>query len=52
VTFELPSRQTVRLQAVIWWKEGDRIGLRFDPNDENRGVVAKYVDEQLAAAGR
>lgn len=48
VTFTLPPQVVVKLQAVVWWKEGKRIGLRFDLNDSGRKVVERFVDQTIA----
>jgi hypothetical protein len=50
VTFTLPPQQRLSLHAVVWWKQGKRTGLRFDPADRNCRAVEQFVEEQLAMA--
>ncbi len=50
VSFELPGDEVVVLQAVVWWKKGDLLGVRFDPSDENRQRVLRWVEEHKQPA--
>jgi|SRR5215472_684388 len=51
VTLTLPPESEIRLEAVVWWKQGKRVGLRFDPADANRVLVERFVAEQVEAGG-
>ncbi len=50
VSFELPGAEVVIIQAVVWWKKGDLLGIRFDPTDENRQRVLRWVEEHKQPA--
>ena len=51
VSFTLPSRPEVSLDAVVWWKRDRRVGIRFDPRDgKSRGVIQQWVEEQIKLA--
>ncbi len=50
VSFELPGAEVVVIQAVVWWKKAELIGIRFDPTDENRQRVLRWVEEHKQPA--
>lgn len=50
LSFELPERQRITVPAVVWWKRGNLIGVRFDVTDERRLWISKWVEEQAAGA--
>jgi hypothetical protein len=50
VTFRLPPKGTVVVaRATVCWKReaGDMIGIRFDPTDERRLEVKRWIDGYL-----
>ena len=46
VSFSLRPGRPLTLQAVVWWKRGNLVGVRFDPADTNRQHVQQWVEEQ------
>jgi hypothetical protein len=50
VKFTLPPERSLSLHAVVWWKDGKRTGVRFDPADKNCRAVEEFVEERLAMA--
>jgi hypothetical protein len=38
LTFALPSGDSIRLGAVVWWKRNGLVGVRFDPRDHYRPI--------------
>jgi hypothetical protein len=50
VSFELPGAEVVVIQAVVWWKKAELIGIRFDPTDDNRQRVLRWVEEHKQPA--
>ena len=46
LSFTLPNGQRVTVQAVVWWKRAEVIGVRFDPADENRFHVQRWMETQ------
>ena len=50
VRFTLPPERDISLHAVVWWKDGKRTGVRFDPSDANCRTVEEFVEERLAMA--
>jgi hypothetical protein len=50
VRFTLPPQRNLSLHAVVWWKDGKRTGVRFDPADKNCRAVEEFVEERLAMA--
>ncbi len=49
VTFELPNLGQISLRAVVSWirKEDEMIGVRFEPTDEFRPAVRRWIDDYL-----
>jgi hypothetical protein len=47
VSFALPEAASVTIQAVVWWKKGELLGLRFDPSDDNRLRVQRWFDARV-----
>lgn len=45
VSFSLPE-QHITVPAVVWWRKGNVIGVRFDVTDERRLWISKWVEEQ------
>ena len=50
VKFTLPPERNLSLHAVVWWKDGKRTGVRFDPADKNCRAVEEFVEQRLAMA--
>ena len=50
LSFVLPNGQPVVIQAVIWWKRAELLGVRFDPSDRNRLIVAQWMETQKTSA--
>lgn len=50
VSFKLPPERNISVHAVVWWKDGKRTGVRFDPADKNCRTVEEFVEERLAMA--
>jgi PilZ domain len=50
LSFSLPSGVELKLDAVVWWKRGHRVGIRFDPRDGNCRVIQQWVEEQIKLA--
>ncbi len=47
LSFTLPE-QKITVPAVVWWKKGNLVGVRFDVTDERRLWISKWVEEQVA----
>lgn len=47
VSFSLPEKH-ITVPAVVWWRKGNVIGVRFDVTDERRLWISKWVEEQAA----
>ena len=48
VSFTLPGGKPLKLSAtVVWRREPDVLGLRFDPGDERRVTVRQWIDTYL-----
>jgi hypothetical protein len=45
LSFSLPE-QHITVPAVVWWRKGNVIGVRFDVTDERRLWISKWVEEQ------
>jgi hypothetical protein len=50
LSFTLPNGQGVTVQAVVWWKRAEVIGVRFDPADQNRFHVQRWIEAQTAVS--
>ena len=48
LTFTLPSGCSIRVGAVVWWKNKKLVGLRFDPRDRNSNIQ-ELIERSLAA---
>jgi Tfp pilus assembly protein PilZ len=49
LTFSLPNAQPISCAAVVSWldpKEGS-IGVRFDPTDERRSLIKRWIEDYL-----
>ena len=46
--FVLPSEQPTSIHAVVWWRKGDMIGVRFDYADEGRARIKDWLRAQAA----
>jgi hypothetical protein len=46
LSFTLPNGTSVTVQAVVWWKKAEVVGVRFDPSDQNRAHVQRWMDTQ------
>ncbi len=44
VDFTLPEADTISIPAVVSYKKGEAIGLRFDPTHHERHSIRKWVD--------
>ncbi len=47
VSFSLPEKH-ITVPAVVWWRKGNVVGVRFDVTDERRLWISKWVEEQAA----
>ena len=48
LSFTLPSGPELKLDAVVWWKRDQRVGIRFDVRDGNcRHVIQQWVEQQI-----
>jgi PilZ domain len=47
VSFALHPDQELTLDAVVWWKRDQRVGIRFDLCDRNRCVIQDWVEKQI-----
>jgi len=50
ISFTLPSGRELELDAVVWWKRDQRVGIRFDPRDGNCRPIQLWVEEQTKPA--
>lgn len=48
--FNLPGGPSIHIPAVVWWKQGDRIGLRFDMMTHQRAEIGRWIEGRLQAA--
>lgn len=48
VAFTLPAGRGLKLDAVVWWKRDQRVGIRFDPRDGGCRLIQHWVEEQKA----
>lgn len=46
--FVLPPNQAASVHAVVWWRKGDMIGVRFDYADESRLHIKDWLRAQAA----
>lgn len=46
--FVLPPSQAACVHAVVWWRKGDVIGVRFDYNDDSRLRIKDWLRAQAA----
>lgn len=44
--FVLPPNQAANVHAVVWWRKGDMIGVRFDYADESRLHIKDWLRAQ------
>jgi hypothetical protein len=52
VNFTLPEAGAIRIPAVVSYKQGEAIGLRFDPTHHNRHAIERWVDSSVQQRGR
>lgn len=50
VNFTLPDAAAVSIPAVVSYKKGEAIGLRFDPTHHERHSIEKWVDSSVRDA--
>ena len=51
LSFILSPELGLKLDAVVWWKRDQRVGIRFDPRDgKTRVVIQQWVEEQIKLA--
>jgi len=51
LSFILSPELGLKLDAVVWWKRDQRVGIRFDPRDgKTRLVIQQWVEEQIRLA--
>lgn len=43
--FTLPPQAPVEIPAVVTYKKGQQIGVRFDPTHHTRGEIEKWIRE-------
>lgn len=48
--FTLPAETQVEVPAVVSFKKGEQIGLRFDPTHHTRADIEKWISRSRAAA--
>lgn len=48
--FTLPTETSVEIPAVVSYKKGEQIGLRFDPTHHNRAEIEKWIAQIPPAA--
>jgi hypothetical protein len=46
--FILPPSQPANVHAVVWWRKGDMVGVRFDYTDESRLRIKDWLRAQAA----
>jgi len=56
VGFTLPEHLPISIPAVVSYKKGENVGLRFDPTHRERHSIQKWVDtsvqDKAAKSGR
>ena len=51
LAFTLSPGLRLKLDAVVWWKRDQRVGIRFDPRDgKSRVIIQQWVEEQIKLA--
>jgi hypothetical protein len=50
LSFILPEQEAVTIPAVVTHKQGEQIGVRFDPTHYRRAAIEKWVKATLAEA--
>ncbi len=51
VSFTLPDAQQVKVGATVCWlRDPDLVGIRFEPTDERRLAVRRWIDDYLGIA--
>ena len=50
VAFTLSPGLELKLDAVVWWKRDQRVGIRFDPRDGHCRLIQQWVEEQIRLA--
>jgi len=51
LSFTLSPGLELKLDAVVWWKRDQRVGIRFDPRDgKSRLIIQQWVEEQIRLA--
>ncbi len=48
LSFTLPEQVTVTIPAVVTHKQGEHIGVRFDPTHHRRVVIEEWIKQTLA----
>lgn len=51
VDFTLPDHRSISIPAVVSYKKGEAIGLRFDPTHHQRHAIEKWVNNTVQANG-
>jgi hypothetical protein len=52
VNFTLPDAGAIRIPAVISYKKGEALGLRFDPTHHDRHPIREWVDNSVKEQGK
>jgi hypothetical protein len=49
VSFNLPGTESLSCSATVSWIDSAEgiLGVRFDPNDQRRGKVKKWIEDYL-----
>jgi len=47
LSFALPPGRKIAIPAVVWWKRGKTVGVRFDVNHGQMPWIRKWVEEQI-----
>jgi len=51
LSFILSPELGLKLDAVVWWKRDQRVGIRFDPRDgKTRVLIQQWVGGQIKLA--
>jgi len=50
--FTLPPRAAVEVPAVVTYKKGQQIGVRFDPTHYTRAEIEKWIEQTNRESNR
>ena len=46
--FNLPEKGSMEIPAVVTYKKGEQIGVRFDPAHQHRAEIEKWIKDSTA----